>query len=118
MRAGLDLLQFSVDEARVAHHQPAVGESFQEARKHLGETGLVSEVISAGKGGIGKNAELVGLAPETDAQEIEQQILAVLQPHRAARPPALSDPSLRHSLGAHLEYRIAHLWEEMHMLGN
>src|SRR3974377_1497729 len=111
MRDGIDLLQFGVDEAGVAHHQPAVGESFQEAREQLGETGLVAEVIGAGKGGIGKNAELLSLAPETDTQDIRQQILAVLQPHRAASPPALSDPSLRHSLGDHLEYRIAHLWE-------
>ena len=100
----------------MAHDQPAVRQSGQEARKQRRITGLAAEIIGAGEGRIGGDAKLARLAAKAHAQDVEQQFLAVLQPPRRARTAALPDPGIGRGLRRHLERGIAHLRKQVDVL--
>ena len=95
---------------------PPSGSPARKRGNSRGEVGLALEIIGAGKGRIGGHAKLPGLAAEAQAQDVEQQFLAILQPPRRTRAAALPDPGIGRRFRGHLEHGVAHLRKQMHVL--
>jgi hypothetical protein len=116
IRERIEPFKFSVDEAGMTHDQPAIRQPGQKARKNRREGRLATEIIGAGKGRIGGDTKSSRLAAEADAQNIDQQFLAALEPLRRPRAAALPHPGLGRHLRRHPQHGVAHLRKQMHVL--
>ena len=95
---------------------PPSGNPDKKPWEQRGEVGLAVEIVGAGKGRIGGDAQPPRLAAKREAQYVEHQLLGQTQARRRARAAALPDPGAGRGLRRHLEHRVAHLRKQLHVL--
>ncbi len=103
---GIEPFQLVIDEAGVTHDEPVIRQSLEKARKPRGKVLSCIEVVGAGESRIAADSERGGALSQSDAQDVQQQRLAVGElVRRRLGTPALAHPCGRDLLPHHLAAR-------------
>src|SRR5262249_15902183 len=100
----------------MTHDETAVRQAHQERWENLRVIRSGIEAVGSGKARIEFNAQPFGLAPESEAQNVQCQRFSVLQTPGRLGAGALSHPGFGRSLRDDPEKSVAYLRKQMNVL--